>query len=132
MNVLLIEDNPGDILLTQRFFAKWNPEASLTVAEDGEEALRMIRSDKPDLILMDLRLPKRSGFEILRELKYEEETRHIPVIVLTSSEAEMDVASSYNNFANAYLVKPIDYNDFSDTIRNLGIFWIRNAGLRTA
>ena len=129
--ILLVEDNPGDVMLTQEAFQEGKLVHNLSVAADGEEAMdflcrRGVHADapRPDLILLGLNLPKKDGREVLAELKTDPELRHIPVIVLTTSEAEMDVWNAYKLHANCYLTKPIQMSDFFRKIRLVEDFWL--------
>lgn len=128
--ILLVEDNPGDVRLTEEAFKQGRIENDLYVVSDGNEALDFLyRRDeyadapRPDLILLDLNLPRKDGEEVLEELKADSELRSIPVIVLTSSRAEEDVVRSYELHANAYLTKPVDPDDFIETVRAFEKFW---------
>ncbi len=129
--ILLVEDNPGDVFLTQEAFREGRLAHRLSVVEDGEEAMRFLRREgkhsnapQPDLILLDLNLPKKDGRELLGEVKTDPELRQIPVIVLTTSKAEQDVARAYKLHANCYLTKPIQMDDFLKTIRSVEEFWL--------
>ncbi len=129
--ILLVEDNPGDVMLTQEAFLEGKLAHRLSVAGDGEEAMDYLRqrgkhvdAPRPDLILLDLNLPKKDGREVLAELKEDTSLRHIPVIVLTTSEAELDVWNAYKLHANCYLTKPIQMNDFFKKIRLVEDFWL--------
>jgi CheY-like chemotaxis protein len=129
--ILLVEDNPGDVMLTQEAFREGKLAHRLSVAGDGEEAMDFLRqrgrhegAPRPDLILLDLNLPKKDGREVLAELKNDPSLRHIPVIVLTTSEAELDVWNAYKLHANCYLTKPIQMNDFFKKIRLVEDFWL--------
>ncbi len=129
--ILLVEDNPGDVFLTQEAFREGRLAYRLSVVEDGEEAMRFLRREgrhskapQPDLILLDLNLPKKDGRELLGEVKMDPELRQIPVIVLTTSKAEQDVAKAYKLHANCYLTKPIQMDDFLKTIRSVEEFWL--------
>ncbi|HSU59178.1 MAG TPA: response regulator [Bryobacteraceae bacterium] len=129
--ILLVEDNPGDVMLTQEAFHEGKLAHRLSVAGDGEEAMDFLRqrgrhegAPRPDLILLDLNLPKKDGREVLAELKNDPSLRHIPVIVLTTSEAELDVWNAYKLHANCYLTKPIQMNDFFKKIRLVEDFWL--------
>jgi len=128
--LLLVEDNPGDIRLTEEAFEQGRIENDLHVVSDGSEALSFLSREgeyadapRPDLILLDLNLPGKGGEDILEELKADPEFRSIPVIVLTSSDAEEDIARSYQLHANAYLTKPVDPDAFIETIRAFEQFW---------
>ena len=130
VEILLIEDNPGDVRLTREALRDGRVCNELLVHSDGDEALAMLRDRvkrgqaRPGLILLDLNLPGRNGFQILDDLKSSETLRLIPVIVLTSSAAERDVIASYEKRANAYMAKPIDIDEFLTSIRTLGDFWL--------
>ncbi|GJL58271.1 MAG: two-component system response regulator [Nitrospirales bacterium] len=131
VEILLIEDNPADIRLTQEAFREARLRNTLHVVQDGVNAMAFIRqtapyqqSPRPDLILLDLNLPKKDGREILKEIKSDPLTRTIPVVVLTTSDDEADVLRSYELHANAYLVKPIDILRFIKMIHSLENFWL--------
>ncbi|AFZ72279.1 response regulator [Natronobacterium gregoryi] len=128
--LLLVEDNPGDVRLTEEAFGQGRSENDLHVVSDGGEALDFLtRQDeyadapRPDLILLDLNLPRTGGEEVLKELKDDPELRPIPVIVLTSSQTEEDITRSYERHANAFLTKPVDPDEFIETIRAFETFW---------
>ncbi|SFB69936.1 Response regulator receiver domain-containing protein [Halobiforma haloterrestris] len=128
--ILLVEDNPGDVRLTREAFEAARIESDLYVVSDGAEALEFLEqrgeyedAPRPDLVLLDLNLPRASGEEVLTELKDDPELRTIPVIVLTSSRAEEDIVRSYELHANAYLTKPVDPDEFIETIRAFEEFW---------
>ena len=129
--ILLVEDNPGDVLLTQEAFREGRLAHHLSIVEDGEEAMRFLRqeggyasSPKPDVILLDLNLPKKDGRELLAEIKEDPALRYIPIIVLTTSDAEQDVWKAYRLHANCYLTKPVDLDDFIRKIRSFEDFWL--------
>lgn len=129
--ILLVEDNPGDVFLTQEALREGSFAHRLSVAEDGEQAMCFLRREgkyrnapRPDLILMDLNLPKKDGREVLAEVKNDPGLRHIPVIVLTMSEADQDIARAYRLHANCYLTKPIQMDDFWKMIRSVEDFWL--------
>ncbi len=131
VNLLLIEDNPGDIKLIQETLKENRFLTELTVITDGEEALNFLKrrgeyefEPHPDLILLDLNLPKLNGQEILAEIKKDEELKRIPVIVLTSSTEENDIYKSYNLNANCYISKPVDLDNFIKVIRSIENFWL--------
>ena len=132
MKILLIEDNPDDVELTLRAFKKHNLANHITVARDGEEALDIIFQNgkenaeglRPDLILLDLKLPKVDGMEVLRQIKENPETKVIPVIVLTSSKEENDLAESYRLGANSYIRKPVNFEKFTEVVMQLGLYWL--------
>lgn len=128
--ILLVEDNPGDVRLTEEAFKQGRIDNDLHVVSDGNEALNFLyqrgkyeAAPRPDLILLDLNLPRKDGEDVLEELKGDSELRSIPVIVLTSSRAEEDVVRSYELHANAYLTKPVDPDDFIETVRAFEKFW---------
>lgn len=132
--ILLVEDNPDDIELTMRAFRKNNIANNLMVARDGVEALdylfcRGVFSDRsikdtPRLILLDLKLPKMDGLQVLEALRAEETTKLVPVVILTSSREEQDLISGYRFGANSYVRKPINFNEFVDAVRNIGLYWL--------
>jgi CheY-like chemotaxis protein len=131
IEILLIEDNPADIRLTQEAFREARLHNTLHVVQDGVSAMAFIRqtapyhqAPRPDLILLDLNLPKKDGREVLGEIKADPHTRMIPVVVLTTSDDEADVLRSYDLHANAYLVKPIDVLRFIKMIQSLESFWL--------
>jgi two-component system, chemotaxis family, response regulator Rcp1 len=129
--ILLVEDNPGDVLLTKEAFREGRLAHRLSIVEDGEEASRFLRrigpysnAPRPDLILLDLNLPKKDGRELLAEIKDDPSLRYIPIIVLTTSEAEQDVWKAYRLHANCYLTKPVNLDDFIRKIRSFEDFWL--------
>lgn len=134
VNILLVEDNPHDVEMTLRAFRKNNLANKITVVEDGEKALNFIFArgefkDRdithlPRLILLDLKLPKVDGLEVLREVKSNEQTRYIPVVVLTSSREEKDIVESYRLGVNSYIVKPVDFDKFLKSVGELGLYWL--------
>ncbi|HSF08965.1 MAG TPA: response regulator [Nitrospirales bacterium] len=131
IEILLIEDNPADIRLTQEAFQQARLQNTIHVVQDGVNAMAFIRqtapfqqAPRPDLILLDLNLPKKDGREVLKEIKSDTHTRTIPVVVLTTSDDEADVLRSYDLHANAYLVKPIDILQFIKMIQTLEDFWL--------
>lgn len=130
IKVLLIEDNPGDVRLIQETLKENRLITELDIISDGEEAVNYLKKtgkykneSDPDLILLDLNLPKRDGREILAEIKNDDDLRRIPVIVLTSSTAESDIYKSYDLNANCFISKPVDLNSFIDTIKSIENFW---------
>ena len=136
IEVLLVEDDPGDVLMTQEAFEEHKVRNRLTVVSDGAEALAYLRREgphadapRPDLILLDLNLPRRDGREVLREVKNDERLRRIPVVVLTTSEAEEDVLRSYDLHANAYITKPVDFERFVAVVRHIDDFFVTVARL---
>lgn len=132
LQILLVEDNQGDIRLTVEAFREGKIVNSLSVARDGEDAMDFLRQEgthanapRPDLVLLDLNLPKKDGREVLQEVKSDPRLQRIPVIVLTTSDAERDVLLSYDLHANAYIRKPIDYNEFITAVRSIESFWFK-------
>jgi CheY-like chemotaxis protein len=129
-NILLVEDNPSDVLLTQIAIKQCKLLNSLHVAEDGEDALAFLRREsphvgapRPDIILLDLNLPRMDGRELLAIIKKDPQLRTIPVVVLTTSDAETDVVQSYALHANAYITKPVDMNQFVRIVKGIDDFW---------
>jgi CheY-like chemotaxis protein len=124
--ILLVEDNPDDEALTLRAFRKHNLGNDVVVARDGVEALDYLLGGGalPQVVLLDLKLPRVDGLEVLRRLRAEERTRHLPVVVLTSSHEERDLVDSYRLGANSYVRKPVDFVEFVDAIGNLGLYWL--------
>jgi two-component system, chemotaxis family, response regulator Rcp1 len=132
IEILLIEDNPGDIRLTKEALKDAKVHNSLYVVTDGEEALAYLnKKDKyahvvhPDLIFLDLNLPKKNGFEVLKVIKSDEKLKRIPVVVLTTSEAEQDIMKSYNLYCNAYVSKPVDMEHFIKVVQSIENFWFQ-------
>ena len=131
IEVLLVEDNPGDVRLTQEALKDGRVMVNLTVAADGVEAMNILRriapagpKPRPDLILLDLNLPKKSGREVLEEIKADEDLKRIPVIVMTTSKAEQDIHKAYNLNANCYVTKPVDLDEFLNVVRSIEDFWL--------
>ncbi len=132
LKILLIEDNPDDVELTLMAFKKHNLANHITVARDGEEALNIIfqhgkesaGGQRPDLILLDLKLPMIDGMDVLRQIKENSETKVIPVIILTSSKEENDLAESYRLGANSYIRKPVNFEKFTEVVMQLGLYWL--------
>jgi two-component system, response regulator len=133
-SILLVEDNPDDEILTVRALKKNNILNDIIVVRDGAEALDYLfgagsYADRdmtvmPQLILLDLKLPKIDGLEVLRRVRGNEKTRLLPVVVLTSSSEEQDMIESYSLGANSYIRKPVDFNQFSESVKNLGLYWL--------
>lgn len=128
---LLVEDNPGDVRLTQEALKECKLRNNLSVVGDGVEALAFLRREgeyadapKPDVILLDLNLPRKGGREVLAEIKADPILRRIPVVVITSSEAEQDVLASYDLHVNCYVNKPVDLDQFIKVVRSIGTFWL--------
>ncbi|MCS7481103.1 response regulator [Umezawaea endophytica] len=131
IDVLLVEDDPGDALMTQEAFEHHKIRNSLHIVRDGVEALQFLRREgehanapRPGLILLDLNLPRMDGREVLAEVKADERFRSIPVVVLTTSEAEEDILRSYNLHANAYVTKPVDFDRFIEVVRQIDDFFV--------
>jgi CheY-like chemotaxis protein len=130
IEVLLVEDNPGDVRLAMEALKEAKLANHVSVAGDGEEALAFLRKEgryagaaKPDLILLDLNLPKKDGREVLAEIKKDSDLRRIPVVILTTSTAEEDILRAYNLHANCYVSKPVDFNKFTQVVREIEDFW---------
>ncbi|MFC1478584.1 response regulator [Candidatus Margulisiibacteriota bacterium] len=129
IDILLVEDNPGDVLLTEEAFKEEKLCNNIHVAKDGEEAMKFLRkkgkysnAPHPDLVLLDLKLPGKNGWEVLKEIKADPELKSIPVVVLTASEKDEDVIKSFDLHATSYLSKPVTLYSFVDVIRNIGGF----------
>jgi len=138
VEILLAEDNPNDVEMTRRAFEKGQLLNNLHVAADGVEALAYLRQEgeyadepRPDIVLLDLEMPRKDGKEVLAELEDDPDLSQIPVIVLTSSEAEQDIVESYRHNANAYLTKPVGYEAFQETVRQIESFWFEVVKLPT-
>jgi two-component system, chemotaxis family, response regulator Rcp1 len=130
IEVLLVEDNPGDVRLTREALKEGKVFNNLSVAKDGEEALAFLRREgpyasapRPDVILLDLNLPRRDGREVLEAIKADRALRTIPVVILTSSEAERDIARAYELNANCYITKPVDLDQFITVVKSIEDFW---------
>ena len=130
--ILLVEDDPGDVELTLTALEEYNLANEVVVVHDGEEALDYLyyrgqfqrrATDNPAVILLDLKLPKVDGLEVLKQVKSNEKLRMIPVVVLTSSNEEKDLVASYRLGVNAYVIKPVHFHEFANAIRELGVFW---------
>lgn len=130
IHILLVEDNEGDIVLTKEALSDAKIKNKVSVAKDGEEAIRFVNAGLieggllPDLILLDINLPKVDGKEVLYYLKNNPSLKKIPVVMLTTSSSELDVIDSYNNYANCFITKPVDFNRFSKVVRMIEDFWI--------
>ncbi len=133
-SILLVEDNPDDVTLTLRALSKNNIMNKLIVARDGAEALDYLfgtgqyagrdTTDTPQIILLDLKLPKVNGLEVLKKIRENESTRLLPVVILTSSKEQQDLLDGYNLGANSYIRKPVDFSQFSEAVRQLGLYWL--------
>lgn len=131
IHILLIEDNEGDILLTKEAFCEGKINNSISVVKDGWEAMLFLEKKEmfadaksPDLILLDVNLPKLNGHEVLKRIKSNPQIQHIPVIMLTTSSSETDVFKSYHNHANCFITKPVEINNFLEVISSIEEFWI--------
>ncbi|GAA4255037.1 response regulator [Dactylosporangium darangshiense] len=131
IEVLLVEDDPGDVLMTQEAFEEHKVRNKLNVVQDGEEALAYLRREgrfadatRPDLILLDLNLPRVDGREVLQVIKEDQDLRRIPVVVLTTSQADEDILRSYSLHANAYVTKPVDFDSFIAVVRQIDEFFV--------
>jgi len=131
IEVLLVEDDPGDVLMTKEAFDEHRVRKHLNVVSDGAEALAYLRKEapyadavRPDLVLLDLNLPRRDGREVLAEIKNDTELHQIPVVVLTTSRAEEDILASYRLHANAYVTKPVDFDQFIAVVRQIDHFFV--------
>jgi two-component system response regulator len=134
IEILLVEDDPNDVELTRHALQRHNLTNRLEVVRDGAEALDFLLctgayahrqiGDTPKLVLLDLKLPRVDGFEVLRQIKTDPRTRTIPVVVLTSSGEERDIVESYQLGVNSYIVKPVDYAQFTEAVRQIGLYWL--------
>ncbi|PYR98538.1 MAG: two-component system response regulator [Acidobacteria bacterium] len=126
VDILLVEDNPNDAELTQRAFRKSDLDVRLAIVRDGAEALDYLFGGKPrpKVVLLDLKLPKIDGIDVLRRIRAGERTRTIPVVVLTSSQEERDIVECYELGANSYVVKPVDFDRFYRTVSDIGAYWL--------
>ena len=136
IEVLLVEDSPGDVRLTREALREANPAIHLQVATDGVEAMAFLRHEgihvraaRPDLILLDLNLPKMDGREVLAQIKADDSLKTIPTIILTTSEAEADIVKSYQLRANCYLSKPVQLEAFESLVKSINDFWLTKAKL---
>ena len=133
VEILLVEDNPNDVELTLRALQKQNLASKVFVVKDGAEALDFIFAtgaysqrkieNRPKVVLLDLKLPKVDGIEVLRKIKADVRTKHTPVVMLTSSQEERDVIDTYKLGVNSYIVKPVDFNNFVHAVSELGVYW---------
>ncbi len=130
IEVLMVEDNPGDVRLTQEALRESKLYCRVDTVEDGEQAMRFLRREReyaavhrPDLILLDLNLPRKDGREVLREIKQDEGLKEIPVVILTTSRDEQDIVRSYRLHANCYVTKPVGLNEFTNVVRSIENFW---------
>jgi len=130
IHILLVDDNEGDILLTREALEEARIINKISIAYDGMQAIDLLKKSAriagtmPDLILLDINLPKMNGTEVLSTIKSDPDLRRIPVIMLTTSSSEKDILASYNNYANCYITKPVDLDRFMDVVRTIEDFWI--------
>ena len=131
IQILLVEDDPGDVVITREAFAENKVRNELSVVSDGEAAMAFLRREegyadapRPDLILLDLNLPRKAGHEVLAEIKSDSDLQRIPVVVLTTSDAEEDILRSYDLHANAYVTKPVDFECFLNVVRQIDDFFV--------
>ena len=131
IEILLVEDNPGDVRLTREALKEGKVYSNLHTAKDGVEAMEFLRrhgkykdAPRPDIILLDLNLPRKDGREVLEEIKSDELLKRIPVVVLTTSKAEEDVLRTYNLHANCYVTKPVDLEKFMVVVKSIDVFWL--------
>ena len=134
VDILLVEDNPGDVRLTQEAFRESRMPVKLSVVMDGEDALNYLyrrppyeNVTRPDIILLDLNIPKKDGREVLSEIKNDLSLKYVPVVVLTTSNAEQDIVRTYNLNVNAYINKPVDFDKFFDIVLKIEEFWLMTA-----
>ncbi len=131
IQILLVEDNPGDVRLTKEALKEAKVRNTLHVAMDGEEAIAFLKREgkyagavRPDVIMLDLNLPKKGGLEVLRDIKADEALKRIPVVIVTTSSAEQDIVRSYNLHANCYVTKPVDLGQFLEVVKAIDSFWL--------
>ena len=131
LDILMVEDNPADVRLTREAFRECKVDNTLHVAKDGVEAMSFLRRQdkhadaaRPDLIFLDLNLPRKNGREVLVEIKSDPDLRRIPVVILTTSRSETDISKCYDSYANCYVVKPVDLDEFIQIIHSIENFWL--------
>lgn len=138
MNVLLAEDNPAEAYLTEQAFKELESASSrqLHLVKDGEEALKFLRREgdfadapRPELVLLDINMPRKNGFDVLKSIRADEALRTLPVLMLTTSSSDNDIETAYREHANCYLTKPTDIDQFFDLVKNIDTFWLRQAKL---
>jgi CheY-like chemotaxis protein len=134
--ILVVEDNPGDVRLIREALRDAKIPSTIQVASDGEEALAVLlrqgdhsNAPRPDIVMLDLNLPKKGGWEVLQEIKLDSSLKSIPVVVLTASEAEDDIRRSYQHHANCYITKPGNLDDFLDAVKSIDAFWLSTVKL---
>ena len=130
-DILLVEDSPGDARLTREAFADARLDVRLSTVRDGEEAMAFLRrqgdyteAPRPDLVLLDLNMPRKNGREVLEEIRSDDDLRHLPVVVLTTSNADRDILDCYRHWANCYVVKPMDFERFMEVVQCIENFWL--------
>ena len=130
IDILLVEDSPADVLITREAFAEFKIVNTLHVVEDGGEAMAFLKQDgkyasvpRPDLILLDLNLPRKNGREVLAEIKTDPKLKSIPVVILTTSNSERDILQAYDQHANCYIVKPVGFDNFVEAVKTINQFW---------
>lgn len=138
IEILLVEDSAADIRLTEEALKEGKVQNNLNIARDGEETLQFLKKEepfpnapRPDLILLDLNLPKKDGREVLQEIKADDDLKSIPVVVMTTSQAEEDIIKAYNLNANCYITKPVDLDKFIDVVKSIEDFWLTIVRLPT-
>ncbi len=138
VHILLIEDNDGDILLTKEALEEGRVINMISIVKDGQEAIEFLTGtgkftseQLPDLVLLDVNLPRKNGHEVLHYIKHNDKLKHIPVIMLTTSSSEIDILESYKNHANCYITKPVEVNDFINEVAKIEDFWINIVKLPT-
>ncbi len=138
VEILLVEDNPGDVRLIEEAFKEGKIKNNINVVEDGVEAVKYLKKEdkyshsiRPDLILLDLNLPKMDGREVLKIIKYDDQLKRIPIVILTTSDAEEDILKTYNTYANCFITKPIDLYDFIHVVQYIEDFWFTVVKLPT-
>ena len=131
IEILLVEDNPGDVRLTLEALKESKVHNNISVVTDGVEALAFLRQENkfsnspcPDIVLLDLNLPKKTGIEVLTEIKNDKNLKHIPVVILTTSKDEEDILKTYTQHANAYVTKPVDFDKFLHVVKSIEDFWL--------
>ena len=134
--ILLVENNPGDIRIIQEIFKESKSNINLSIVNDGAETINRLKKEnnyknalRPDIIILDLNLPKKNGFEVLKEIKSNKELKRIPVIVLTTSEFEEDISNAYDLHANCYIKKPTDFEQFIEILKSIQGFWLNTVRL---
>ncbi len=131
VEILLVEDNPGDARLTLEAFKDGKVRTNLNVVDDGQKAMEYLRKEgkyaekpRPDIVLLDLNLPKKDGREVLAEVKADDDLKLIPVVILTTSKAEEDILNTYDHHANCYITKPVDLGQFMEVVKSIENFWL--------